>query len=201
MYCHNCGKDVRNSANFCDNCGSPQIGPGEKADENRPLLTVRPFFSPPVTFIKQIPFQILFALWGAAVFGIAGYFIVKYLELNIHPWFFAWFFGIIIFVFTPIVFIFTMLNRYAKTEYRFYKNRLECSEGVMTAGEMSIGYEAILEVNLVRGIVQRIFHLGTIMLSTAATRDLITHSRRRILLIDIEHPEIAYQKIKHLIGG
>ena len=200
MYCHNCGRDVRGGANFCENCGAPQIAPEETRDEFRPLLIIRPFFSPLVTLFKQIPVQILFTLWGGAVFGIAGYFIIKYLELPLSNWFFAILFGCLFFIITPMVYLFSMMNRYAKTEYKFYKNKLDYSEGVFTVGDKSVNFNGIIEVNLVRGVAQRMFGLGTIVLSTAATDDVISHSRREIRIADLEYPEIIYKKVKAIIN-
>ncbi len=200
MYCHNCGNDTRPDANFCDNCGTPQFSQEKQTDEARPVLTVRPFFSPLVTLIKQIPLQLLITAWGAAVFGIAGYFIIKYLDLDLYPWFFAILFGCLFFFITPVVVLFRMTHRYAKTEYRFYKNRLEYSEGAFIVGDTSISYDGIIEINMIRGIFSRLFRLGTIVLSTAATGDIISHSRRNILIQDIEYPEVVYRKIRHLIN-
>jgi len=53
---------------------------------------------------------------------------------------------------------------------------------------------------MIRGIFSRLFRLGTIVLSTAATGDIISHSRRNILIQDIEYPEVVYRKIRHLIN-
>ena len=200
MYCHNCGRDVRGEANFCEHCGAPQFSPEETRDEYKPLLIIRPFFSPLVTLFKQIPIQILFTLWGGAVFGIGGYFIIKYLELSLHPWFFAVLFGCLFFFITPIVYLFSMMNRYAKTEYKFFRNKLDYSEGVFTVGDRSISFDGIIEVNLVRGMSQRMFGLGTIVLSTAVTDDIVSHSRREIRIVDLEYPEILYKKVKAIIS-
>jgi membrane protein YdbS with pleckstrin-like domain len=89
---------------------------------------------------------------------------------------------------------------YEKTEYRFYKNRLEYYEGFFNIEEKSISYDRITEVGLRKGILQRQYGLGTITLSTPATGVSANRAGRSgIRVADIENPDEIYTEVKRLI--
>jgi uncharacterized membrane protein YdbT with pleckstrin-like domain len=199
MFCHNCGEGIEKHESFCHNCGAPQLTAHVEYDSGKPLLTIKPRFVSSLTLISLIPVQLLFTAWAAIVFGISGFFIIKYMELNLHPWFFAVLFGCIFFIFTPIFILFSKMNRYNKTEYRFYNNKLDYAIGIFSIEEKSLNYDKIVEINLHRGAFQRICGIGTIVLSTPATGDINIISKSGIRLTDIENPDIVYRKIKYII--
>jgi membrane protein YdbS with pleckstrin-like domain len=58
---------------------------------------------------------------------------------------------------------------YARTEYRFHEDRLEFEEGFFNINKKVIKYKNVSEVTLHKGLLQRIYGLGTIYLATLAT--------------------------------
>ena len=60
-------------------------------------------------------------------------------------------------------------------------------------------YKNITEVNLRKGIIQKKYGLGTMILSTPATNSN-AKARSGISVRDIENPDEAYRQIKELIG-
>ncbi len=193
MYCNNCGLNISDNARYCPQCGNALD------QSSAPSLIIRPFFTPFSVVLSLIPLQIFFTIWGAVVFGIAGFFIIEYLELSINPWTFALVFGIIFFIFTPVTAAYIVLQRYSRTEYRFYPDRLEYEEGFYTGQQKSVGIEYIIEVNLIQGFWKRLFDLGTIVLSTAATGEKSGSPRSGIRIPDVHRPYEAYRAIKHII--
>lgn len=193
MYCNNCGTDIAENARYCPQCGN-------SLDTNSaPRLVIRPFFTPLRAVVSLIPLQIFFTIWGAAVFGIAGFFLIEYLELSINPWTLALVFGIIFFIFTPVVATYILLQRYSRTEYRFYSDRLDYEEGFYTMQEKSIDLEYIIEINLMQGFWKKLFDLGTIILSTAATGEKSGAPKSGIRIPDVRRPYETYQTIKQII--
>lgn len=199
MYCHNCGNELGSEALFCPSCGTRQSEAPEGGNVREALVVIKPFFTPLNILVSIIPLQLFFTFWGAVVFGIAGFFIIQYLELAIDAWTVALDFGCLFFVFTPVIAMYILIQRYTHTEYRFFTDRLDYREGFYTSEEKSIGYEHIIEVNLVRGFWKRLFDLGTIVLSTAATGDTLGPSRSGIRIPDAQAPQETYRTIKRII--
>ena len=84
--------------------------------------------------------------------------------------------------------------------YKFYADRLEYAEGFWTAEKKTIKYDKITETNLKRGMVQKKYNLGSIILSTPATSNEQGKSNSGIKILDIEDAEEIYEKVQHLIG-
>ncbi len=169
MHCQRCGKKLGKDARFCDSCGTP-ISKGFQASEtSEPILVLKPRFLLLVTALSVLPIQIFFTIWGAGFFGGFGMFAVKGLDLSLPSWFTFVFFGSLFFFGIPIISILAKKKRYAKTEYRFYSTKLDYYEGFFTIEEKSISYKNVNEINLRKGIFQRMYGLETIVLSTPAT--------------------------------
>ena len=78
---------------------------------------------------------------------------------------------------------------------------MEYYEGFFSVEEKTIRYKSITEVYLRKGVFQKMYGLGTIVLSTPATGSQgANHSRSGIRVVDIENPDRVYTKIKELIG-
>ena len=88
---------------------------------------------------------------------------------------------------------------YAKTEYRFYKDRLEYAEGFWTIENKTIRYDRIVEVSMRRGVIQKAYNLGTIFLATPAGAPG-GKTASGIQVKDIENPEDVYAALQKLIG-
>lgn len=195
MYCNNCGKDVAENAYYCPQCGH------SLDNSSAPRLIVRPLFTPLSAVLSLIPLQIFFTIWGAVVFGIAGFFLIEYFDLSINPWLVALVFGIIFFILTPVVATYLLLQHYSRTEYRFYSNRLDYEEGFYTLQQKSIDIGHIIEVNLMQGFWKRLFDQGTIILSTAATGEKSGSPKSGIRIPDVHRPHEVYRAIKQIIAA
>ena len=189
------------SAKFCPNCGAQASSGFQVKESDTPVLTLRPVFVPLVTAFSVLPLMIFFTIWGGMFFGGFGMFGVKALGLNLPGWFTFVFFGCLFFFGIPIVTYISKKKNYEKTEYRFYNPKLEYYEGFFNVEEKTINYKNITEVYLRKGLFQRQYGLGTIVLSTPATgSSSIGRARSGITLADIKNPDEAYRQIKELIS-
>jgi membrane protein YdbS with pleckstrin-like domain len=199
MYCYNCGNELGTEVPYCTSCGVQQLDAPEGGSARDARVVIKPFFTPLNIFVSVIPLQLFFTLWGAAVFGIAGFFVIQYFELGVDPWTVALVFGCLFFVFTPVIAMYMLTQRYARAEYRFFADRLDYREGFYSTEEKSIGYKHIIEVNLVRSFWKRLFNLGTIVLSTAANGNTTGPSRSGIRIPDVQAPHATYNSVKRVI--
>ncbi|MCX7678242.1 MAG: PH domain-containing protein [Spirochaetes bacterium] len=193
MNCANCAAPISDDAKYCSNCGYMLESFGT------PQLIVKPLFSPLSVLISVIPVQIFFTLWGTVVFGIVSFFLIDYFELTINPWIVAIIIGAIFFILTPAIATFLILQRYSRTEYRFYRDHLECEEGLFSTQHKIINLDNIIEVNLQQSFWDRLFNLGTIVLSTAAKGEKTGSLRSGIRIVDIPQPKDAYRAIQRII--
>jgi len=203
VFCSNCGKEVAEGVNFCPNCGASVFGTTptqvSEPESNEPLLVIKPVFIGWVTALSVLPLQIFFTIWGAGFFGGFGMFAVKALNLPLPAWFTFVFFGCLFFFGIPLLAYTAKKKTYAKTEYRFYRTKLDYYEGFFTIEETTIDYRNIIEVNLSKGIFQRKYGLGTIILSTPATGYSRSSAMSGIQIADIENPSQVYSQVKELI--
>jgi membrane protein YdbS with pleckstrin-like domain len=138
-------------------------------------------------------------LWGALFFGGFAMLAIQTLALDVPkgaPFAVA---GAAFFVGIPLLVYFTRQKTYAQTEYRFYPDKLDYFEGFFTTEEKSIQYDYITEVNLRRGVFQKMYGLGTIVLSTPATGMVSGRMRSGILIADIPNADRVYSQIKDLL--
>ena len=221
MYCPNCGAEISDDYEFCPKCGI-EIKHKKPAftfssDDNTPQFILKPVFVPSVTLISILPRTIFFTIWGALFFGIpASMIAAPLISPPIHtrqgiihdPIYgmiiFPIIFGILFLIGIPIANYILKKKKYKKTEYRFFKNKLEYYEGFFTVEQKVIRYKDIREVYLKKGILQSKYNLGTIILMTnvigIATSTSNYATKGGIKLEDIKNPDEAYQKIKELVG-
>ena len=201
MYCQKCGKAIGKDARFCHSCGTP-VSKGFRASESGdPILVLRPKFFPLVTTLSVLPLQIFFAVWGGGFFGGFSMFAVKVLNLPLPTWFTFAFFACVFFFGIPIITYFAKKKTYAKTEYRFYPTKLDYYEGFFTTEEKTINYKNVNEVYLRKGVFQKMYGLGTIILSTPATGYQSSgRARSGIRVADIESPDLVYRQVKELVS-
>lgn len=201
MYCRKCGHEMQNDSNFCPGCGAAIGEPPQSAvrESNTSVLSLKPVFVPWAVMLSVLPIQIFMTLWGGGFFGGFSMFAVKALGLDVPDGATFVFFGGVFFFAIPIIAYATQKKTYAKTEYRFYNTKLDYYEGFFTTEEKTIDYKYITEVNMVRGIIQKKYGLGTIVLSTPATGFASGRSRSGIRIQDIPHAEQVYQQVKGMI--
>ncbi|MFQ6087880.1 MAG: PH domain-containing protein [Candidatus Methanofastidiosia archaeon] len=201
MYCQRCGREIGKDVKFCPSCGTLVSTNFQVGESEEPLLILKPKFIPVVTALSILPLQIFFTLWGGMFFGGFGMFGVKALGLNLPLWFTFVFFGFLFFFGIPIIAYLAKKKTYAKTEYRFYHKKLDFYEGFFTVEEKTMNYRNITEINLRKGIFQRMYGLGTIILSTPATGIVRGTARSGILVSDIENSDEVYKMVKELVSG
>jgi membrane protein YdbS with pleckstrin-like domain len=203
MFCKECGNKIEDAAKFCSKCGASTSGKDiefSSVNLNTPVVTARPVFIPWVTVASVLPIQLFMTVWAGGFFGGFGMFGLKALGLNLPLWFTFVFFGALAFFGIPFIAYYSKKKTYAKTEYKFYPDRLEYAEGFWTAENKTIKYKNITETNLRKGIIQKKYGLGTIILSTPATGIQQGRARSGIRISDIENTEEIYNKVQSLIG-
>jgi len=214
MYCPKCGHSIETETNYCPKCGNElssnvQSSGFKFKDSDKPILVLKPKFLGLVTALTMMPIALFFTLWGGLFFGTFGMFAVQMLNLNLPFWFTFVFFALLFLLGIPVIGYFAKKKTYEKTEYRFYSDKLEYHEGFFSVEEKSINYKNITEAQLRKGIVQRGYNIGTIILATPATGVFSggwqsTSGRGMpfsgIKILDIENPDENYKKIKELMG-
>jgi membrane protein YdbS with pleckstrin-like domain len=204
MFCQNCGREVLQYSKFCPECGlSLQARTDQNTaaehDNDQPQLVVKPVFVPWVTLLSVLPLQILFGIWGAGFFGGFGMFAIRGTGIPLPSWFAFAVFGLLFFFGIPILACTAKKRTYAKTEYRFYSDRLEYAEGFWTAENKTISYSSVTEASLRRGVIQQKFGLGTIYLATPATGLSQGRAISGIRITDIPDAEAVFATVQQLI--
>jgi len=204
MFCRNCGKEIADNAKYCPSCGISLTDREDvyqqRHDTGGPSIVLRPRFIGWVTLLSVLPIQIFMTIWGAIFCGGIGMFVLKALKLPLPPLFPFFFFGSLFFFGIPILVYFAKKKTYSKTEYKFYRDRLEYAEGFWTAEKKTIKYDNITETALRRGIIQKHYNLGTIFLATAATGFSQGRATSGMRVRDIKDPEKVYEEVQRLIG-
>jgi len=204
MYCKTCGAEIHNGADFCPVCGSSERHRARRRVRRPPLgsspvLTLRPTFVPWLSVLSALPVQLLMTLWGALFFGGFATFIIQAAHIHVPKFVPFLITGIALFFAIPIFVYFAKQRTYAQMEYRFFAHKLDYFDGFLTTEEKSIDYRNITGVNLRRGLLQKIYGLGTIVLSTPATGIMAGHGRRGIRIVDIPNAESVYAQIEDLL--
>jgi uncharacterized membrane protein YdbT with pleckstrin-like domain len=130
------------------------------------VFTVRPVFIGWITLLVQLPLQLFFTIWAGTFFGGMFQMTALFARGSQTPFII---FGAMAFFGVPAVAYFGKKLNYSRTEYRFYTDRLEFEEGFFSINKKVIRFRDIKEVTLRKGILQRIYGLGTIYLATLAT--------------------------------
>jgi len=166
------------------------------------LFSQRPVFIGWIAFLVQLPFQLFFTVWAGVFFGT-----MTQPALGLLGFFL---FGSLAFFSVPLVAYVGKKLNYSRTEYRFYDDRLEFDEGFFAINKKVIKYKDVKEVTLRKGLLQRIYNLGTIYLATLATgsspRNNVFYglgfgnvSASGIGLRDITDPDATFEKIKDIV--
>jgi membrane protein YdbS with pleckstrin-like domain len=162
-----------------------------------PIFIIRPVFIPWVTIVSVIPIQLFMTILAGGFLGGFVLFVVEFFNiifnnnLNLPIWFTFVFFGALVFFSIPFLTYYVKKKTYNKTKYKFYADRVEYTEGFWTAESKTIKYKNIIKSYLIKGIVQRKYGIGTII--------LIINNRTDFQIIDIENPEEIYERIQLLI--
>lgn len=215
MYCKECGREIDDDSKFCSGCGKAVIGGSvrDRRDDTMglvdeiaaegiddPLISAEPVFIHEAALLSCIPMGIFFGIWGGIFFGIPimmiRMFTMENPEFTVIPFILM---GMLCMVAFPMIIYFYRLKTYQHTEYKFYPDRLEYTEGFMTAVNKVVKYSQVAEVSLRRGIIQRKYDLGTIYLATRATAGEGKNLQSGIKISDIRDSEKIYQRVKNII--
>lgn len=179
-------------------------------------FSIKPVFVGWAILLAQLPLQLFLTLWSALFLGgLASVALSWFADgLEDGPNFtFVTFaqFGLLAFIIIPAVFYFGRKLNYARTEYRFFEDRLEYEEGFLAINKKVIRYTDVKEVSLRMGVLQRMCGLGSIYLATIATGgptttnpfsalNLSSSSASGIVIRDIANPEREYERIRNLVN-
>jgi len=170
-------------------------------------FSFKPVFIGWLTLCTQLPLQLFFTIWSGGFFGGMTSMLFPGSKIQFI------FFGALAFFGIPLVIYVGKKLNYARTEYKFFDDRLEFEEGFFSLSKKIIRLKDIKEVTLRKGIFQRQYGLGSIYLATQATgtwgswgsTNAFTAigfgsiSASGVILRDIFNPDDAYQKISGLI--
>jgi membrane protein YdbS with pleckstrin-like domain len=194
---------MQDAANFCPNCGaraaSASRGTVYSTPSTSPAFTLKPIFIPQLAITSVLPLQIFLTIWGTFFFGGFATVGLQAFDLGLPAWAPFVISGSVFFFGIPLLAYVTKQKSYTRTEYRFFPHKLDYFEGFFTVEEKSINYDNVTEVNLRKGVFQKMYGLGTIVLSTPATGFGNGRARSGIHIADVRNPDRVYQQIKDLI--
>jgi membrane protein YdbS with pleckstrin-like domain len=208
MYCHQCGTDIQDHAQFCSSCGKSQEAGGPRSTtpaphaldaSGEPLFSLHPVFVPSIQMLGHIPIFLFLGIWGGLFFGGFSQVFLQFVDVGIPTWVPFVFFGAVFALVLPFVSYRVNRKTYERTEYTFYPDKLDYYEGFFTVEEKTIALHRVTEVNLRKGIFQSKHGLGTILLSTPATSAGTGRASAGIRIHDVENPDENYQRIKELV--
>ena len=206
MYCHQCGVEIPDQAQFCSACGTAQQSgapqpatPRIVGDSGETVLELRPVFVPSLQILGHIPIFLFLGLWGGLFFGGFSQVFLQFADLGIPSWFPFVFFGAVFAFVLPLLSYRVNRKTYARTRYTFYRDKLDYYEGFFTVEEKTIDLRRVTEVNLRKGFFQQKHGLGTILLSTPATSAGTGRASAGIRIHDVEDPDGNYKRIKELV--
>lgn len=173
------------------------------------MFSLRPVFVGWIVLLHQLPFQLFFTFWSAMFFGgmIGSLHLVP--KGSPAPYLL---FGTLAFFAVPLVSYIGKKLNYARTEYKFADDRLEFEEGFFTINEKVVRYKDIKEVTLRKGLLQRMYDLGTIYLATEATGSSTRPnvfsafgfgnvSASGIGVCDIRDPDRNFERIRSIVDA
>jgi uncharacterized membrane protein YdbT with pleckstrin-like domain len=157
----------------------------------------------------QLPLQLFFTFWAGGFFGAMFSGLQIFPKGSPVPFVF---FGALGFFGIPAVALVGKKLNYGRTEYRFFDDRLEFEEGFFSINKKVIKYRDVKEVTLRKGILQRIYGLGTIYLATLATGSsrgsnpflalgFGNVSASGVSVRDIMYPDQAFERIRLMIDA
>jgi membrane protein YdbS with pleckstrin-like domain len=176
-------------------------------------FSMRPVFVGWIAFLIQLPLQLFLTFWaGGFLGGLLGGLFSSGPDHRIAPASFV-ICGAVGFIAVPLVAYLGKKLNYARTEYRFYADRLEFEEGFFTLNKKVIKYRDVKEVSLRRGFLQRSCGLGTIYLATLATGTgggrtnpfyalgFGNISASGVGVRDVREPEQVFERVRKLVDA
>jgi len=168
----------------------------------RPLLVLRPIFISWVIVLRvALPVVMVFLGFGG-IFSLP--FLVGDVEVGDEDVSgavvgFVIVAALLLVIGGPLIAYVVKQRTYAKTSYRFFRAHIEYYEGFWTTEKRSLEYRNIMEVYLRKGVIQKMYGLGSIVLSTPATGYSEKGRVGGISIADIKDPEEVYKSIQDLV--
>jgi membrane protein YdbS with pleckstrin-like domain len=178
------------------------------------LAEYRPRFVLWTSFLAQLPLQLFIALWAGGFFGglISSFFPAAASAIAtrfVNPFLAI---GLATFFLFPIATLVVKLLNYSNTVYRIYPDHIEIEEGFLTQHRKEVAFSSVREINLRRGILQRLVGLGSVYIATAATGQGQWWQLSAIIgatstfgsgamLMDLANSELVYQQLRGLVEG
>jgi membrane protein YdbS with pleckstrin-like domain len=174
-----------------------------------PLATYHPRFVLWASFLVQLPLQLFFAFWAAVFFGgLIDSFLPTAANLfALRPTLLVGYSVLLVF---PLCILIAKNLNYANTTYRVYRDRIEIEQGFFTLHQKEVNLSSVREINLRRGILQRLVGLGSVYIATTATGQGTWLQASAILggtstfgsgamLMDLPKADVAYKQLTGLI--
>ncbi|MCT4612667.1 MAG: zinc-ribbon domain-containing protein [Clostridia bacterium] len=201
MYCQKCGTKIEDISNYCRECGF-RVNPDKEEERDKLLLSVKPKFDKMVSISEIELNQIVFTVIATVAFGF--YTLEPLSQTGISsivvPIMFA-LYGIIFFAMSTASKYYLEKNTLEKTEYRFFKNKLEYFEGFSTMEQKIVKYRNVTEIYMRRSVLQKKANVGTIVISTPMTSMKNNGARSNgVVLKNVENPTETYKAIRKLIN-
>lgn len=173
------------------------------------VFSVRPIFIGWITLLVQLPMQLFLTFWAGGFLGGISQTTGLFARGSQTPFIF---FGALAFFGIPAIAYFGKKLNYSRTEYRFFADHLEFEEGFFSINKKVIRFRDVKEVTMRKGVLQRIYGLGTIYLATLATgsspnfRPFTTLgfgnvSGSGISVRDIVNPDQTFDRIRQLVNS
>ena len=172
-------------------------------------FSVRPVFIGWITFLVQLPLQLFFTVWAGGFFGGMAQATGLFARGSQAPFLF---FGAIAFFAVPLVAYFGKMLNYGRTQYQIFPDRLEFEEGFFSVNEKIVKFREVSEVTLHRGVLQRLYGLGTVYLATPATGSggsfspfvalgFGNVSGSGVSIRDVREPQEIFDRIRNLVDA
>lgn len=201
IYCSKCGQKNLARNQICHFCNAPLAVasvPPKARPEKQDTLVLRPVFVGWVNLVSYLPLFVFFTIWGTGFCGGFGSILFKALGL---PRGGSFLLAFLFFAFVVPVIVYNVRKRTVQqTVYRFTPTKFEYFEGFWTVEEKEIELKHVMEVTLRRGVLQRNYNLGTLVLATPATGTASGSARSGIEIRDIENPDKVYKQVKDWIA-
>jgi len=210
-YCLECGTELPAEAHFCSQCGAlvvvadalgiqdaEQVAAGHQQHQqlqHKPLIVVRPRLVAWIVFARYLPLQINLTVSGAIIFGLIAVLYHTFTGTLEHPFRPFIFFGAFFFISVPSLMYLAYYKTIEATRYEFYRDRIEYYDGFWTVKHRVLYYKHIAEITLRRGLVQRLYGLGSLHFSVPT----MGPKYPGMLISDIEQPETLYEQIDKLV--
>ncbi|MBR5227395.1 MAG: PH domain-containing protein [Clostridia bacterium] len=205
MFCKYCGTELSDTAKFCHKCGNAlgevQEKKIETVKENVLKLNLVPTFKFSYKFFNNF-FKVL-----GMVFFMIFYISVEFFYIfdkNIKNVYLIAFAAVLV-----ISLIKTFIDKlqYDKLEYKFYTDYIEYKDGFVNKEEKELKYKYVREITMSRGIIERIFGLGTINIFTNASSGYYNgrnnhggmNTRNGIHIHCVANVNEEYRKIRQII--